>query len=134
MIAYCDFSLSRNYIQTQCIDYVGVANTQPAQIAIFKFAIYLEKPETQLFYYAIKTQPTVCIIKLYITLLYTQTSSCRYNTYLNLLYIWQLPLATSSPSLYTLPFSRPAPLHSTPLPPSLPSSLLPSLPPSIPHL
>ena len=32
---------------------------QHAQIAIFKFAIYLEKPETQLFYYAIKTRPTV---------------------------------------------------------------------------
>ena len=43
-------------IRTQCI---GVANTQHVQIAIFKFAIYLEKPETQLFYYAIKTRPTV---------------------------------------------------------------------------
>ena len=32
---------------------------QLAQIAIFKFAIYLEKPETQLFYYAIKTRPMV---------------------------------------------------------------------------
>ena len=37
-----------------------MANTQHAQIAIFKFAIYLEKPETQLFHYAIKTRPTVC--------------------------------------------------------------------------
>ena len=46
-------------IRTQCIDYTGVANMQHAQIAIFKFAIYLEKPETQLFYYAIKTRPTV---------------------------------------------------------------------------
>ena len=36
-----------------------MANTQHAQIAIFKFTIYLEKPETQLFYYAIKTWPTV---------------------------------------------------------------------------
>ena len=34
---------------------------QHAQIAIFKFAIYLEKPETQLFYYAIKTRHTVVI-------------------------------------------------------------------------
>ena len=46
------------------IDYAGVANTQHTQIAIFKFAIYLEKPETQLFYYAIKTRPTVIGIKL----------------------------------------------------------------------
>ena len=46
-------------IRTQCIDYAGVANTQHAQIAIFKFAIYLKKPEMQLFYYAIKTRPTV---------------------------------------------------------------------------
>ena len=49
----------RNHYRTQCIDYAGVANTQHAQIAIFKFAIYLKKPETQLFYYAIKTRPTV---------------------------------------------------------------------------
>ena len=28
-------------IRTQCIDYAGVANTQHAQITIFKFAIYL---------------------------------------------------------------------------------------------
>ena len=54
MIANCDFSLS-----SQNADYAGVANTQHAQIVIFKFAIYLEKPETQLFYYAIKTRPTV---------------------------------------------------------------------------
>ena len=46
-------------IRTQCIDYAGVANTQHAQIAIFKIAIYLEKPEMQLFYYTIKTRPTV---------------------------------------------------------------------------
>ena len=32
---------------------VGVANTQHVQITFFKFAIYLEEPETQLFYYAI---------------------------------------------------------------------------------
>ena len=49
-------------IRTQCIDYAGVGNTQHAQIAIFKFAIYLKKSETQLFYYAIKTRPTVLII------------------------------------------------------------------------
>ena len=47
-------------IRTQCIDYAGVTNTQHVQIAIFKFVIYLKKPETQLFYYAIKTRPTVC--------------------------------------------------------------------------
>ena len=46
-------------IRTQCIDYAGVANMQHVQIAIFKFAIYLEKPEKQLFYYTIKTRPTV---------------------------------------------------------------------------
>ena len=40
-----------------------MANTQHAQIAIFKFAIYLEKPKTQLFYYAIKTRPTVTDIQ-----------------------------------------------------------------------
>ena len=59
MIANCDFFSELAIIRTQCIDYAGVANTQYAQIAIFKFAIYLEKPETQLFYYAIKTRPTV---------------------------------------------------------------------------
>ena len=56
MIANCDFSLSSQLLD---IDYAGAANTQHAQIAIFKFVIYLEKPETQLFYYAIKTRPTV---------------------------------------------------------------------------
>ena len=56
MIVNCDFSLSSQLLER---DYTGVANTQHAQIATFKFAIYLEKPETQLFYYAIKTRPTV---------------------------------------------------------------------------
>ena len=58
MIANCDFSLSSQLLER---DYAGVANTLHAQIAIFKFTIYLEKPETQLFYYAIKTRPTVTV-------------------------------------------------------------------------
>ena len=56
---------------------------QHAQIAIFKFAIYLEKPETQLFYYAIKTRPTVygkssssSIGRLYCTVLCTCHMMC----------------------------------------------------------
>ena len=48
----------RFFSELTITDYAGVANTQHAQIAIFKFAIYLGKSETQLFYYAIKTRPT----------------------------------------------------------------------------
>ena len=44
---------------------------QYVHIAIFKFAIYLEKPETQLFYYAIKTRPTVYDF-------YSHISTCLY--------------------------------------------------------
>ena len=38
---------------------IGKYAAESMQIAVFKFAIYPEKPETQLFYYAIKTRPTV---------------------------------------------------------------------------
>ena len=71
-IAYfndCELRFFYELARTQCIDHAGVANTQHAQIAIFKFTIYLEKPKTQLFYYAIKTQPTVYVV--YIRNMYT---------------------------------------------------------------
>ena len=49
---------------------IGKYAAESMQIAFFKFAIYLEKPETQLFYDAIKTRPTVIRILRYMYVIY----------------------------------------------------------------